>query len=286
MGLVAVWSPPVAAEGPAPSASVSAEPQPASSVTAAPVTTAPAASANAAAPASNKPAVAAAQGAIVVAIGDDAGPAARALARDAYADETLRPRIDDATARVLAGAAPPSDGPTKLNEIAEIRKAAEGAGGEVVTRRLLASLGVDLGAALVVAVSMRGGTPVARVLNVASGAFAPVELLGSIEAQADGTSRVKWTNVSGLLATMAGKGAAASGAGTGASGPGANAGKGAGAKPGPLAPKKEEPARSFWTSPWTWAGIGVVAAAGVVVFAVSQTQGDSGGLRLQGRVSP
>lgn len=235
-----------------------------------------------------KPAVVVAQGAIVIALGDDAGPAARALAREAYADEALRPRIDDATARVLAGEAPPASGPAKLTEIAEVRKAAHAAqvaGTEAVARRLLASLGSDLGAALVVAVSVRADKPVARVLTVATGAFAPLEFSGAIEPQPDGSSRVKWTNVAGLLATLLGKPGAGTGAGTGV--PGAGTGAGTAARPGPLAPKKdEEPTRSFWTSPWTWAGIGVVVAAGVVVFAVSQTQNDGGGLRLQGRVTP
>lgn len=283
---------PAAADGaePAPSAPATAQP----AATAPPVATAPPPAPEAAPPpAPSTPAQppapkAAAQGAIVIAVGDDAGPAARALAREAYADEALRPRIDDATARVLAGEAPPAGGPARLAEIADVRAAAQTATNDAVARRLLASLGSDLGAALVVAVSVRDSVPVARVLDVATSAFAPVELLGSIEAQADGTSRVKWTNVAGLLATLAGKGAKPAGTqqNTGAGAGKAGAAKGTGTKPGPLAPKKEEPARSFWTSPWTWAGIGVVAAAGVIVFAVSQTQGDPAGLRLQGRVSP
>jgi hypothetical protein len=281
MGLTAAWPMPAAADGEAPAPSVTASAPPAAAVPAAPASSAPASSGAPAAPAAPKPA---ARGAIVIAIGDDAGAAARALAREAYADEALRPRIDDATARVLAGEAPPEAAPAKVVEIADVRKAAQAAATEAVTRRLLASLGADLGAAIVVAVSVRGDKPVARVLNVATAEFAPIELSGSIEAQADGTSRVKWTNVASLLATLVGKGARSAGSGAGSAG--TSAGKGA--KPGPLAPKpgKEEPQRSFWTSPWTWAGIGVVVAAGVIVFAVSQTQGDPGGLRLQGRVSP
>ena len=58
-------------------------------------------------------------------------------------------------ARVLAGEAPPAAGPAKLAEIAEVRKAAQAAGSDAVARRLLASLGTDLGAALVVAVTVR-----------------------------------------------------------------------------------------------------------------------------------
>ncbi|MEZ4297310.1 MAG: hypothetical protein R3B70_20265 [Polyangiaceae bacterium] len=223
------------------------------------------------------------QGAVVVAMGDDAAPAARALAREVYSDEALRPRIDDATARVLVGDPPPVGSAPRLAELAEIRKAAHTAGTDTVSRKLLQSLGADLGASMVLAVSVRGDRPVARVLVVPTGIFLPIELPGSMELQPDGTSRPKWTGVSGVLGTFAKSGAAvavvAGGAGTAQ----------AGAKekpPGPLAPKKDEPSRSFWTSPWTWAGVGAVVVVGVVVFALTQTQTDDGGLRLQGRVSP
>src|SRR5262245_4738244 len=44
-----------------------------------------------------------ARGAVIVALGDDAAAAARPLAVAVYRDRGLRPDIDDATARVLAG---------------------------------------------------------------------------------------------------------------------------------------------------------------------------------------
>jgi hypothetical protein len=211
---------------------------------------------------------------IVLAMNDDAIPAARALAREVYGDEALRPRIDDATARVLAGEAAPAGGSAKLVEIADVRKAAQGAGNDAGTRRLFASLGADLGAVLVVPVTLRDGKPTARIVSVAKAAFEPVELTGSLEAQPDGASRVKWPGVAAILNGLVPKPIAAPPA------------SGAAAAPGPLAPKKDEPQSSFWSSPWVWVGAGVVVAAGVVVFAVSQSQGDGGGLRLQGRVSP
>lgn len=241
---------------------------------------APAASTAAAAPAGSSapvpaaapaPVGAAPHGVVVLAMSDEAIPAARALAREAYGDEALRPRIDDATARVLAGEAVPAGGSAKLVEIADVRKAAQGAGNDAVTRRLFASLGADLGAILVVPVAVRDGKPTARIVSVAKANFEPVELTGSLEAQPDGTSRVKWAGVAAILTGLVPKPTTA---------------PGKAAAPGPLAPKKEEPQGSFWTSPWTWVGAGVVVAAGVVVFAVSQSQGDGGGLRLQGRVSP
>jgi hypothetical protein len=218
---------------------------------------------------------------VVIAIGDDAGPAARALAREAYADAGLRPRLDDATARVLAGEAPKEGAAAKLTEIAELRKAAHDASTDVVTRRLFASLGADLGAVLVVPVTIRDGRPTARVLSVDRGVFEPVVLSGSIEPDSTtGSPRVTWTGVAPILSGLLPKSARpAEGGAPGASTDG-------GVKPGPLAPKKEEPPRSFWSSPWTWVGIGTVVVAGVVVFAVSQSQGDGGTLRLQGRVTP
>ncbi len=231
------------------------------------------ASASAAPVASVAPA-AAPHGVVVLAMSDEAIPAARALAREVYGDEALRPRIDDATARVLAGEAAPAGSSAKLVEIADVRRAAQGAATDALTRRLFASLGADLGAILVVPVAVRDGKPSARIVSVAKGAFEPIELSGSIEAQPDGTSRVKWAGVAAILTSLVPKAPAPLPAPKGT------------AAPGPLAPKKEEPSGSFWTSPWTWVGAGVVVAAGVVVFAVSQSQGDGGGLRLQGRVSP
>jgi len=213
---------------------------------------------------------------VVIAIGEDAGPAARALAREAYADATLTPRLDDATARVLAGEAVPVGGSARLTEIADVRKAAQASGADAVTRRLFASLGADLGAVLVLPVTLRDGRPTARVVSVAKGAFEPVELQGTIEVQADGVARVRWAGVTSILAGLMPKTRVAAG-------PVAT-----GAKPGPLAPKKDERSAvsAFFSSPWTWVGIGVVAVAGVVVFAASQSQGDSGMLQLQGRVAP
>lgn len=238
------------------------------------VAVAPVAASASAAPVASVAPAAAPHGVVVLAMSDEAIPAARALAREVYGDEALRPRIDDATARVLAGEAAPAGSSAKLVEIADVRRAAQGAATDALTRRLFASLGADLGAILVVPVAVRDGKPSARIVSVAKGAFEPIELSGSIEAQPDGTSRVKWAGVAAILTSLVPKAPAPLPAPKGT------------AAPGPLAPKKEEPSGSFWTSPWTWVGAGVVVAAGVVVFAVSQSQGDGGGLRLQGRVSP
>ena len=60
-------------------------------------------------------------GALVVAISDEASGAAHALALDVYRDADLRPSIDDATARVLAGEAPAADAAQKLKDVADVR---------------------------------------------------------------------------------------------------------------------------------------------------------------------
>lgn len=234
------------------------------------------ASAPSVATASAPPVRSAPRGVIVLAMSDDAIPAARALAREVYAEDVLRPTIDDATARVLAGEAPPPNAGPKLVEIADVRKAAQGAPSDAVTKRLFTSLGDDLGAILVVPVTMRDHRPAARIVSVAKGAFEPVELSGAIEAQPDGSSRVTWSGVATILKGLVPKPVAP---------PPSSSSAPSKAPAGPLAPKKDEAPSSFWSSPWTWVGAGVVVAAGVVVFAVSQTQGD-GGLRMQGRVAP
>src|SRR5436190_13147696 len=63
----------------------------------------------------------ASRGAVVVSIGDDAAPAARPLALEVYRDASLRPSVDDATARVLAGEPPPEAAAPRLKDLAALR---------------------------------------------------------------------------------------------------------------------------------------------------------------------
>ncbi len=234
------------------------------------------------------------QGVLVICVSDESAPACRSLAREVYGVSALRPHIDDPTARVLAGETPKPDASAKLLEIAEVRKAAAASPGDAITRRLFTSLGTDLGAALVVPVAILDGRPTARILSVSKGAFEPIVLSGSMEADPASPSapKVVWNGVAAILVTLLPKSSgaeASTNVGKGGAGATSGAGVGSGAPApakGPLATKADEPVRSFWSSPWTWVGIGAVVAAGVAVFAVSQTQGDAGSLRLQGRVSP
>jgi hypothetical protein len=222
---------------------------------------------------------AAAHGAIVVAVADDAGAPARSLAREVYRDPALRPAIDDTTARVLAGEAP-GEGPNKakLAEMAELRASVAQAGADVASRKLLASLGVETRAELVIAVTMVGDRPVARALRVSSATYERIELGATIETTADGAKSFQWpgasTTLKGLLAPLPAPKPSTLGPRTKA--------------PLPLPPPQKDTKESkpFWKSPWFWGSLGVVAAAGVTVFVLSRTTSAPGKVHLDGRVTP
>ncbi len=156
-------------------------------------------------------------GAVVVAISDGAGPAARALAYDVYRDPDLRPNaVDDPTARVLAGDAPGESAAARVKEIAELRGsivhafrpeavvdkpngAPPPAPSDLVARRLLASLGAELGATLVITVALDGTHPVARALRSATATFERVELGATVDIGADGARAFHWPGATGSL---------------------------------------------------------------------------------------
>lgn len=235
---------------------------------AAPATASAAAAAPAPAPAE------APHGVIVVAAGEGSGPAARALATETYRDPVLRPSIDETTARVLAGDAPGAGAGPRLLEIAELRAAVAHAGSELIARRLLASLGSELGAPLVVSVVLDAGRPVARALRSAGAAVERVELGATVETAPDGARTFRWPGAASTLRGLLGV-------------PDAPA-----AEPlRPLAPKAPAAPvlpeqRPFWKSPWFWGTAGVVAAAGITVLVLSKTQHTAGDVHLTGRVSP
>lgn len=166
------------------------------------------------------------KGAVVVAVGPDGAAPARSLAHDVYRDAALKPDIDDATARVLIGeqqppAAPsaPADGAgdaaAKLRELGELRASVSGAGSDAAARRLLAAIGTDLKARVVVSVTMEGGRPVAKVLRVETSAFEGVELGATIETTPSGEKLYQWPGALETLRKLvpaAGTGSAAAGA--------------------------------------------------------------------------
>jgi len=241
----------------------------------------------------------AAAGAIVIAITQDATPAAKPLARDVYRDPALRPTIDDATARVLAGEPLSEGAPAKLKEIGDLRASVATSGSEAASRRLLAAIGSDLRAKIVVSVTIEGGRPVAKVLRVETAAFEGIELGATTETNAAGEKIVQWPGAVDALHKLfpeAPPPPAQTGAPNAGATPAAGAPTSAGGatkpaspgKPGPKAPAKGgEESKSVWTSPWFWAVLGGAVAVGAGAFAIAKvTQDDGGGtLHLQGRVA-
>jgi hypothetical protein len=236
-----------------------------------------------------------AQGAVVVAVHDDAGPAAKALAHEVYREPALRPRIDEATARVLTGdvaaspapadpAATPTAAATRLAELGALRGAIAESVTDITTRNLLASLGTSLHADLVVAVTLDGGHAVARVLHPGTASFERVELGASVETAADGARTYHWPGAAiALRGFLPAPPAPPASSTTEAS------------KPPPPPPEAVKVARKpdlsdqrpAWKSPWFWAAIGGVAAVGVTVFIVSKTTGSTPTtVHLDGSVAP
>ena len=207
---------------------------------------------------------------IVVAIGD-AGPAARALAMEVYRDGELRPPIDEATARVLAGDAPVEAAAARLKEIAELRASVARAPEDLVRRRLLASIGTDLGAAMVVTVTIDAGRPVARALRSTGALLERVELGSTIETAADGAKTYRWPGATTTLRTLLGV----------VDTPAEPLRPVAPKAPLPKAP--DEP-RPFYKSPWFWGTAGAVVAAGITVLVLSRTSNGPADVHLTGRV--
>lgn len=239
------------------------------------------------------PIVTAPHGAVVVAVNDEAGPAAKALAHEVYREPTLRPGIDEATARVLTGdvtpaaaapdpaAPPPTAAAAKLAEITALRGSIAASVTDITTRHLLASLGTSLRADLVVAVSLDGGHAVARVLHAGTASFERVELGASVEVAPDGARTFVWpgaaTTLRGFLPAPPAP-------------PATEAPKPA-AKPPEALVSKSKPElsdqRPIWKSPWFWAALGGVATVGVTVFVLSKTTGSTPStVHLDGSVDP
>ncbi len=225
------------------------------------------------------------QGVAVVATSEHAREPAKALARAVYAQPGLRPRFDEQVARVLVGEpARAADQDRRLSELAEVVRAvapacSRGCEGSAVARRLLASLGRDLGAELVVAVRRKGERVTARVLRVADGRFVPVVLAPQKPAAAEGAqTEAAWSEVVPILRSLQAEAHPAAPL-MPASGPSASTAEPDG--------EDEGGELDFLSSPWFWGGLGVVAAVGITVFALSQSgANDPDVVRLEGRVSP
>ena len=200
---------------------------------------------------------------------------------------------------MLAGDAPAEGAPPRLKELADLRASivqafapppapppAADAGAPVaapptdlVARRLLASLGTELGATLVVAVAMDGTRPVARALRPATSSFERIELGPTVDIAPDGARTYRWP---GAVATIRGLviGRARAPA---RGGPGAARAQGRG-RAGGAAPVEPRP---FYKSPWFWGSVGGAAAVGLGVFLISRaTSSSTSNVHLMGKVGP
>jgi hypothetical protein len=234
---------------------------------------------------------------IVVLAAPGAEAPAWALAKEAYADDALRPpTLDEARARILAGQPPAADASRALRDLADQRAGVRGEDG--ASRALLATIAGQLGVRAVVVVT-RGadGAVSARVFVTESGTFdaaryapeppeaeasAPAAASnGAMDAHPDGgTSPApipRWTGTVASLeraftsrAFISELPASESSAPSGAASPTSTTGT---AHAPPLATSaapeaKPKPAEShpFYTSPWFWGAVGAAAFGGAAVY--------------------
>lgn len=220
------------------------------------------------------------RGAVVVAVDAASAPGAKQLARTLYGDGALRPSIDEATARALVGGAVSSEASKQLTEIAELRSGAATAGSEVARRRLLAAIGAELHAALVVSVqSPPDAAPRAKILRVSDASYVGVEL------SALTSPALSWPNAAAAVSAVlpATKPTTAPASPSDEAAPLALAPTKPAARAMAGAPDDKPP---IWKSPWFWAAIGTVAAAGATVFVLSKVGSGDDTVHLQGTVPP
>lgn len=187
------------------------------------------------------------------------------LAQETYRSSRLRPRLDEAHARVFAGEDAPA-GRKDLAELAEARDAVVDEG--VASRRLLTSLGKEYGLeGLLVVSSSEGSSPAsARLFTVETGRFEPLELRSETDAG--------WTSARATLERLAPREVTPSGGANGVAKAPANATKsGEEPKPGQ---------KAFYESPWFWGAAGAAAALGGAFFlATRDSSSDSIHVQMQ-----
>jgi hypothetical protein len=221
------------------------------------------------------------RGLVIVALGEGSADAARALAREVYADASLRAPIDEKTAQILCGtAAAPDD--VRGRDLAALRASLDADPTSATTRRALESLAAELGARGVVAVARPAVAPAprARIIQVGAAADAGVELAGD---DAGGTAAPAWPGAVGALRSLFPAPAHAASAPVpaplapqkGATKPGSA--RASGAKAGEIATPADAATAAedaFYERPWFWVALGAFAAAGVTALVVSQTGAD------------
>jgi hypothetical protein len=219
------------------------------------------------------------RGALVVALGTNATAATKALAREVYRDERLQPNVDEATARVLAGEPVAADAPPALQSLARVRESLP-VGPDDLGAKLIAAIGQERHADIVVAVSMTADRPMATVVRVASAKYESVLIEATVERDGD-VARYTWPGATTIVHQL-----------FVASAPPAPP---APPPSGPIAPRKidtpppkpVDKGSSWYKSPWFWGPLGAVVATGAAILIASQvTKDDVTTVRLRGRVVP
>ncbi len=221
-------------------------------------------------PVANPPSSPAAQGPVRIAVlasgasGPSSGSAAWRLAQAVYADDTLRPDVDEAHARVLAGEAPAAAGSPDLRELAELRAGVNG--DDAASRQLLHAISASLKVrAILVVRSLQDQVPTARVY------LAPDNVFDAAQYLPDAGTKESWTGAVQSLHRAFG------GAGT-ITTPAA-AIRGSLSKPKPAESSAHTP---FYASPWFWGALGAAAfGAGAVYFATRDTSPSTIHLQVQ-----
>jgi hypothetical protein len=194
-------------------------------------------------------------GLVVVAMGD-AADAAWPLAQAMYLEPGLRPQgLDEATARVLAGEAPPEKAPKQLVDLAQMRASVHG--DDAASRVLLQSIAHSTNASGVVIVDASAQPFVARVYVAGKDAFEAVRY--SPDAAPPGT-RTAWSAAVQLLARTYGSAASEAPTSTPSSTPGAALWE------GPSIERSPARSHNFYESPWFWGALGAAAFIGGAFF--------------------
>lgn len=217
----------------------------------------------------------ASRGALVVALGNNVTPAAKTLARDVYRDERLQPNVDEATARALTGESVAADAPAPLQALARVRESLPVTPDDLGAK-LIAALGQERHADIVVAVSMTAERPTARVVRVASGKYESVLIEATAERGEGDSVRYTWPGATNVLHQLFVTPA-----------PPQTTGPIAPRKMDAPPPKPKDTSSSWYKSPWFWGPLGAVVATGAAILIASQvTKDDVDTLRLRGQVAP
>ncbi len=204
------------------------------------------------------------KGVVVVGVGASPQAATWPVATAVYADASIRPRVDDRTARVLAGEPVDPSAPADLSDLASLRQQLR-AESDAAARVLLAEVARRTRARALALVVRDGDTVEVRVYDAAD------DRLESTRHRAETTGEGAW---SPLVGTLRARFAAA---------PTPKPSVAVAPTPAPAAPAPDAPKKggSFLSSPWFWGAIGAVVAGGVAAWALTRDDGGSPPVRIE-----